>query len=156
MDLLVKLYGLKDPQPPPEGISIRRAFAAEKRLVGQWVLKHFGERWASECDIAFMRQPVACFLATNDFDIMGFATYDTTARGIFGPTGVDVEARHKGVGRALLGAALHDMASKGYAYAIVGCTTSPASIEFYRHEVNAVEIPGSSPGFYEGLLKPHS
>jgi GNAT superfamily N-acetyltransferase len=153
-DLLVKLYDLKLSQPqPPAGISVRRAFAAEKRLVAQWVGRKFGERWASECDISFMRQPVACFVATNDFDVLGFATYDATARGFFGPTGVAEDARHKGIGRALLIAALQDMAGNGYAYAIIGATTS---LDFYRREVNAIEIPDSTPGFYEGLLKPHN
>ena len=115
-DLLVKLYNLKPPKrPPPEGITVRRAFAAEKRLVAQWVAKHFGERWASECEISFARNPVACFVATNDLDVFGFATYDATARGFFGPTGVAENARHKGIGRALLVATLQDMASQGYA-----------------------------------------
>ena len=151
-DLLVKLYDLKVPKAPTEeGVTVRRAFAAEKRLVGQWVAKHFGERWASECDIAFMRQPVACFIATRDFEVLGFATYDATARGFFGPTGVGEEARHKGIGRALLFATLHDMASQGYGYGIIGATSS---LDFYRHEVQAVEIPDSTPGFYAGMLKP--
>lgn len=151
-DLLVKLYELKPPTfPALPGISVRRAFAAEKRLVAQWVAKHFGERWASECEISFMRQPVACFVATNDLDVLGFASYDATALGFFGPTGVAENARHKGIGRALLLAALHDMASQGYAYGIIGATTSP---EFYRHEVNAIEIPESTPGFYQGMLRP--
>jgi hypothetical protein len=43
------------------------------------------------------------------------------------------------------------MACKGYAYAIIGATTS---IDFYHHEVNAIAIPDSTPGFYEGMLKP--
>jgi GNAT superfamily N-acetyltransferase len=151
-DLLVKLYDLKPRSTSlPDGISVRRAFAAEKRLVAQWVSKHFGERWASECEISFARQPVACFVATNDFDVLGFATYDATARGFFGPTGVDENARHKGIGRALLFAALNDMASQGYAYGIIGATTS---LEFYRREVGATEIADSSPGFYQGMLKP--
>src|SRR6266851_1424832 len=79
-----------------------------------------------------------------------FATYDATARGFFGPTGVTEEARHKGIGRALLNATLQDMASQGYAYGIIGATTS---LEFYRKEVGAIEIPSSAPGFYQGLLK---
>ena len=152
-DLLVKLYDLK-PRPTtlPEGISVRRAFAAEKLLVEQWVAKHFGIRWASECEISFMRSPVACFIATNDFDVLGFATYDATARGFFGPTGVAEEARHKGIGRALLTATLQDMAAHGYAYGIIGATTS---LDFYRNEVGATEIAGSTPGFYQGMLKPN-
>ena len=100
-----------------------------------------------------MRHPVACFIATNDIDVLGFATYDTTSRGFFGPTGVMEEARHKGIGRALLVAALRDMESQGYAYAIIGATTS---LDFYRKEVAAIEIPDSTPGFYRGMLKPRS
>jgi len=153
-DLLVKLYDWKPPEhPAPAGVTVRRAFAAEKRLVAQWVARHFGERWASECEISFMRQPVACFVATNDLDVVGFATYDATAPGFFGPTGVMEQARHKGIGRALLVATLHDMASQGYVYAIIGATTS---LEFYRKEVAAIEIPESTPGFYRGMLKPRS
>ena len=151
-DLLVKLYKWEPSERPAlEGVTIRRAFAAEKRLVAQWVALHFGERWASECEISFMRQPIACFIATDDLDVMGFATYDATARGFFGPTGVMESARRKGIGRALLVTTLQDMASQGYAYGIIGATSSP---EFYRKEVDAIEIPESTPGFYRGMLKP--
>jgi len=151
-DLLVKLYDLPwEKCAVPEDVEVRRAFAAEKRLVAQWVAGNFGERWASECEISFARSPVACFIATNRLHVLGFSTYDTTARGFFGPTGVAVDARHKGIGRALLCAALQDMAAQGYAYGIIGATTS---VEFYRREVKAIEIPDSTPGFYGGMLKP--
>jgi GNAT superfamily N-acetyltransferase len=151
-DLLVKLYDWKASEhAAPAGVTIRRAFAAEKRLVAQWVAERFGERWASECEISFMRQPVACFIATDDLDVVGFATYDATARGFFGPTGVMESARHKGIGRALLLVTLQDMASQGYAYGIIGATTS---LDFYRKEIAAIEIPESTPGFYRGMLKP--
>jgi GNAT superfamily N-acetyltransferase len=151
-DLLVKLYNLQPKTTSlADGIAVRRAFAAEKRLVSQWVLQHFGERWASECEISFMRQPVACFIASNGLEVLGFATYDATARGFFGPTGVMEQARHKGIGRALLFAVLGDMACQGYAYCVIGATTS---LDFYRHEVGATEIPESVPGFYAGMLKP--
>ena len=151
-DLLVKLYEMKPPKrPPPEGIIIRRAFVAEKRLVADWVAKRFGERWASECEVSFARQPVACFIATNGLDVLGFGSYDATARGFFGPSGVDEEARHKGIGRALLMATLQDVASQGYVYGIISPTTS---IDFYRSQVGATEITDSTPGFHGGMLKP--
>src|SRR3954463_3040858 len=54
-DLLVKLYDLPwEKCATPEDVEVRRAFAAEKRLVAQWVAGNFGERWASECEISFM------------------------------------------------------------------------------------------------------
>src|SRR5262249_30363455 len=124
-DLLVKLYELKDHRASlPAGVEVRRAFAAEKRSIATWVSKQFSGNWASECEVAFARQPVACFIATKGNDVLGFAVYDATARGFFGPTGVAEESRHKGIGSVLLNVTLKDMAAKGYAYAIIGSTKS--------------------------------
>ncbi len=149
-DLLVKLYALPALPVPSPGANVRRAFTAEKRLVSDWVGAQFGAGWASECEAAFARLPVACFIALREGELLGFACYDATARGFFGPTGVAESERKQGFGLALLRAALHDMASQGYAYAIIG---RPESADFYRKHVSAVEIPGSDPGFYEGLMK---
>lgn len=150
-DLLVKLYDWKPrTRELPSGVIVRRAFVAEQRLMASWVSKRFGERWASECEVSFARQPVSCFIAASDFEVLGFATYDATTRGFFGPTGVSVEARHKGIGQALLFATLQDMAAVGYAYAIIGAA---GQVEFYQKAVGAIPIPDSSPGFYKGMLK---
>jgi GNAT superfamily N-acetyltransferase len=151
LDLLVRLYDL------PEGahltgstFTIRRAFAAEKRIVSDFAAKHFTAGWASECEIAFARMPIACFLAVTNNTISGFACYDVAARGFFGPIGVAEERRNNGLGSALLLATLHDMAAQGYAYAIIGRV---ADVEFYRRHLSIIEIPDSEPGFYRGLLK---
>ncbi len=154
MDLLVKLYAL--PPAAEEGSSynaeyavIRRAFAAEKELVTDFVAKNFSRAWASECEIAFARQPVTCFMAISGDAICGFACYDATARGFFGPLGVVQEQRGRGIGSALLLATLRDMRAKGYGYAIIGATDNE---QFYRL-VGAVPIPESTPGFYAGMLR---
>lgn len=149
-DLLVKLYSLPPPAASPPGIAVRRAFAAEKHLVCDWITTRFGRSWASECEAAFARLPVACFLAVRDRELLGFSCYDATARGFFGPTGVSEPERNHGIGAALLSAALHDMAAQGYAYAIIGAADS---VEFYRKHAAAIEIPDSAPGFYRGMLK---
>jgi GNAT superfamily N-acetyltransferase len=150
-DLLVKLYSLPPPAPSPPGIEIRRAFAAEKRLVCDWVATQFSSGWASECEAAFARLPVACFLAVRTGELLAFAGYDTTARGFFGPTGVAESERSHGIGAALLSVTLRDMASQGYAYAIIGAADS---VEFYRKHAGATEIEDSAPGFYRGKIKP--
>jgi GNAT superfamily N-acetyltransferase len=151
MDLLVKLYGF------PSGIEkggkaadfvIRRAFAAEKQMVVSFVSDQFSSTWASECDVAFARQPPACFIAISAGIICGFACYDATARGFFGPIGVKEQKQRRGIGSALLRMTLDDMRSQGYAYAIIG---GADDIEFYR-AVGAVEIKDSTPGFYSGML----
>jgi GNAT superfamily N-acetyltransferase len=149
-DLLVKLYSLPSLTTAPPGVAVRRGFAAEKRLVSNWVASQFDLNWASECDAAFARLPVACFVAMRDRDLLGFACYDATARGFFGPMGVVESERNHGIGSALLSATLHDMTAQGHAYAIIGAA---GSVEFYRKHAGAIEIPDSSPGFYRGKIK---
>ena len=154
MDLLVKLYALPAAGAADQAaaaFAVRRAFAAEKTLVRRWIAQQFGDAWASESEAAFARQPIACFVAVIDDELAGFACYDATARGFFGPFGVAERQRRGGVGRALLMATLHDMAAQGYAYAIIGA--AGASSGFYARELDATEIPGSAPGFYRGMLR---
>ncbi len=146
-DLLVRLYDL----PSDKGAAVRRAFSAERHLVCNWVAEHFSRTWAAECDGCFANGRPTCFVVTEDGALLGFACYDTTARGMFGPVGVAESARGRGLGSALLLAALRDMAAAGYAYAIVGGAGAD-SLAFYRRAVNAIEIPDSEPGFYRGML----
>jgi hypothetical protein len=154
-DLLVKLYDLPDPGPRFEelrrsGTLIRRAIAYEKHQVVDWVLQNFGLGWASECDVAFSQHPLSCHIATANSEIVGFACFDSTCKGFFGPLGVAESARHRGIGAALLLASLHAMAASGYAYAVIGGADSPV---FYAGIVNCMEIPGSTPGIYTDRLK---
>lgn len=154
-DMLVKLYEL----PPLEaviteqaaqGITIRRGLAPEKHHVLAWVRVHFSEFWVSECDVAFARQPVSCFLAIHEERLIGFGCYDTTRRGFFGPTGVGEAARGRGTGKALFLACLHDMWAQGYAYAIIG---GAGPTDFYSKVVGATKIENSYPGIYTGMLR---
>jgi len=154
-DMLVKLYELPESLPLFEqlksaGITIRKAMSYEKKDVVEWVQQVFGHEWASECDIAFSNQPISCFIATENGNILGFACYDCTARDYFGPTGVLENQRGRGVGKALLFACLYAMKAIGYAYAIIG---GVGPVEFYQKSVNAVLIEGSKPGVYSDRLK---
>ena len=156
MDYLVNL-SLLSPEPEPDarlaaaGVIIRRALAPELELATDWIRERFSALWASETTIAFSRQPPSCFLATRSGKLVGFACYDLIARGFFGPTGVDKEARGAGIGRGLLLATLLDMRTLGYGYAIIG-DVGPSA--FYERTVGATLIPDSEPGVYAGLLKP--
>jgi GNAT superfamily N-acetyltransferase len=150
VDMLVRLYDLPEaPVAPPAGIGVRRALAAEKSRVAGWVAEVFGRGWADECDAAFCRQPVCCFLAVEMTRPVGFCVYDSTARGVAGPIGIARKWRGKGVGRALLLATLADMRSAGYAYGVVGWVGSP---EFFSRVCDAASIEGSEPGLYANLL----
>jgi GNAT superfamily N-acetyltransferase len=154
-DLLVRLYALPDLVPELErvraqNISVRRGIAPEKHIVAAWVGATFNAHWQSETEVAFSSNPVTCWIAISEKRVVGFACWDATYRGFFGPTGVDETQRGKGIGKALLLACLHDMYAAGYAYGIIGAA---GPIEWYKQTVGAVEIPDSTPGIYGGMLR---
>jgi GNAT superfamily N-acetyltransferase len=124
--------------------------AYEKHVVVEWVGEHFGSAWASECDVAFSNRPISCHIATESGRILGFACYDATCRGFFGPIGLIEAMRGHGIGRSLLLSCLHAMAAVGYAYAVVG---GVQDMEYYARAVRAIEIRGSAPGIYRDRLK---
>lgn len=153
-DMLVKLYELPPLAPVLDGqraagIDVRRALVPEKHRVLAWIADHFQTIWVNECEVSFARLPVACFVAVQDDDLLGFACYDSGFRGFFGPTGVSEAARGKGTGAALLLVTLHDMWAQGYAYGIINWTGPQA---FYTRIAGAIPIDGSRPGPYRGLL----
>lgn len=154
MDLLVKLYDIApdpalDRQIAAGGITIRRALAPELDAVRAWIRTRFSAGWASEAQVAFSRDPNACLIAVRDGKLLGFACYDAVALGFFGPTGVDEAARGLGIGKALLIRTLLAMRDRGYGYAAIGWA---GPVDFYARAVGAIEIPGSEPGVYAGLL----
>ncbi|MBB3593395.1 GNAT superfamily N-acetyltransferase [Rhizobium sp. BK529] len=153
-DLLVSLYSTKlaelKAKADSVGIAIRPALPPELYIVVSWVREHFSENWASEVTVAFSRQPVACLIAVEDGKLLGFACYDTTARGFFGPTGVDPAARGKGFGLALFSGCLQTMKTLGHAYAFIG---DAGPVDFYVKTAGAVEIPAPDKGIYEGMLR---
>jgi predicted N-acetyltransferase YhbS len=154
IDMLVRLYDLPDVSElyssvADKGITLRRARAFEKHTVSAFARAHFSEKWASEIEVALTRQPVSCWIATKDKEILGFSCYETTQRGFFGPTGVLESARGSGLGKALLFKALESLHELGYAYGIIG---GVGPREFYAKNCGAIEIPGSDPGVYADIL----
>ena len=90
------------------------------------------------------------FIATIQREIVGFAAYECTRRGFFGPTGVVSTAQGKGIGKALLLASLWALREMGYVYAIIGAA---GPVRFYQKTVGAIIIPDSEPGIYTDSLK---
>ena len=152
-DILVKLYTLPPldlSRPQAAGIDIRRSLAPEKHIVTDWVRRYFSPGWASETDVAYSRVPVSCFVAVQDSRLLGFACYDVTRRGFFGPIGVDESQRGSGIGAALFMACMHAMWAEGYGYAIIGAA---GPVDFYLRLVDGFVIEDSWPGVYRGLLR---
>lgn len=153
-DMLVRLCSLPDAEPLPQhlaeqGVRIRPCNPFEAHILEKWVAQHFSQRWVSEVRIAMAHQPCGCFIATRDHRIIAFACYDATARGFVGPMGVAPDSRGSGIGRAVLLAALRQMRSLGYVYAVIG-GVGPA--DFYKKAVGATDIENSAPGIYEDIL----
>jgi len=155
-DMLVNLLRL----PPVDGaleelraagVIVRRAQPWELTQVREFVTENFKRAWADEISGGLVRQPVTVFVALRDGRLVGFAAYECTRRNFFGPTGVVESERGRGVGRALLLAALGGLRELGYAYAVIG-GVGPA--EFYERAVGARLIPDSSPGIYRDPLRP--
>lgn len=154
-DMLVKLYDLPELEPAlaeqlRSGVRIRRGLAPEKHVALAWIRQHFSEFWVSEADVAFAANPSTIFLAHQGDRLLGFACYDTTHKNFFGPTGVDEAERGRGIGTALLLAALHDMRAAGYMYGIIGWA---GPVAYYERAVAAAVIPETEPpGSYRGML----
>lgn len=154
-DMLVRLYAIPDAAPWCEradvaGITIRRMDAWDRHAVRTFVRSTFGDHWMSEADLAFSGHPITGFVAVRGGDICGFAVYEASRRGFFGPTGVREDLRGNGAGAALLLRCLESMREMGYAYAIIGAV-GPA--EFYANTCGATIIEGSDPGIYAHLYR---
>jgi predicted N-acetyltransferase YhbS len=154
-DMLVRLYELKDDWgfiavQEELGITIRKPIGPEKHLIVDWVRENFGDAWASETDLAISNTPISSFIAIHDGSLVGFARYDATALGFFGPIGVLESCRGKKTGKALLLACLLDVKLKGYGYAVIG-SAGPA--EFYSKSAGAIAIPDSTPGLWRTWLR---
>ncbi len=154
MDMLVKLYELKrdaalDARMAEQGVVIRRVLVPELPALTAWIEPRFGAGWAAEATVATMRQPTTCFIAVKNDELLGFACHEATAKGFFGPTGVDQAGRGQGIGHALLLETLLDMYAQGYPYGVIG---GAGPMEFYRRSVGAIPIEGSVPGIYRGML----
>jgi GNAT superfamily N-acetyltransferase len=154
-DMLVNLLNLPPLDPLVEeqkeaGVNIRRAQPFEITSVREFVESNFSLTWADEIAIGFAAKPVTVYIATCESRVIGFAAYECTRRSFFGPTGVAEDDRGRGIGKALLIAALWGLRELGYVYGIIG---RAGPVEFYQEAVGAIVIPDSEPGIYTDLLK---
>jgi len=157
-DMLVSLLDLPSLEPilsdlRAQHIIVRRAFPFEITPTRTFIQKHFGTGWADEVSVGFANKPVSVYLALEEEGehrrIVGFSAYECTCRNFFGPTGVAESHRKRGIGRALLIAALHGLRELGYAYGIIGGAGPGA---FYSKSAGAIPIEGSVPGIYRDML----
>lgn len=140
-DLLVDLYQQNFKKTHLE-YTIKRVLSTDGDLLIDFILKRFSPRWASEVKSGLYKPNPSCFIATDGQQIIGFACYDSTAKGFFGPMGVDENYRKKGIGASLIVHCLEAMYFDGYAYAIIG-SVSERTQPFYNKTCNAIPIDNS-------------
>lgn len=151
-DLLVNLYDkkndfpfllkkLEETLPDLAGTEVSPAQKEEKDRTLGFVKAYYEENWVRECEEAFSNEEITCYLARRDGQIIGFACYDATAKGYFGPVGLLPEGKKKGVGRKLLYTVLQRMQEAGYGYAVIGWAKEAAG--FYEKALRVWEIPDS-------------
>jgi GNAT superfamily N-acetyltransferase len=154
-DLLVNLLKLPPLEPLLDeagatGVTVRRAQPFEITPVREFIKSNFSIAWADEISVGFANKPVTVFIATRNGRVVGFAGYECTRKAFFGPTGVAESERGRGIGKALLIAALWGLRELGYVYGIIGAA---GPVDFYQEAVGAIEIPDSQPGIYTDLLR---
>lgn len=156
-DMLVKLYplptapGLED-KLLARGIRIKKALAPDMRKVVAFTGENGYPGWADEIRVCFANQPVSCYIAVKEKQIIGFGCYEATARGFFGPTLVKAAERGQGVGAALLLACLASLRELGYAYAFIGWPAENA-IPFYQKVTGGMMIPDDGHGVYSRMAE---
>ena len=107
----------------PEGVEIKRAYVGDRQKILQFVRKKFPAHvvWPDETDYALMQEGCKCFIAAENGKLLGFACYDASALGFFGPIGIRADRRGENIGAALLVRTLTAMHEQGYDVAEV-CT----------------------------------
>lgn len=152
-DMLVNLYELPEIINYREGldssIKIKCAMAPDSGRVCDFIRENFGDGWADETKKALYNTPPSCFIAVKDKKILGFACYDATALGYFGPVGVLENLRGTGIGGALTLRCMLAMREKGYGYAIIGWV---GPVAFYEKICGAKIIEPSRPGYYKNMI----
>ena len=156
-DMLVKLYNIPNSHDIEKkllqnGIRIKKALAPDRSKIIAFSRICAKDDYSDEVRAAFSNNPVTCYIATREKELIGFACYEATARNFFGPMAVLESERKKGVGKVLLLKALESMRELGYAYAIIGWPANSA-VSFYKKCAGAIMIDEKSSGVYKRMVE---
>ncbi|WHY78087.1 GNAT family N-acetyltransferase [Neobacillus sp. WH10] len=122
---------------------VRKVKKEDYAQLVRFVAENFSTEWANTVKDGLISEEPTIYIAHGtDGNIIGFAAFDVYLRkkGYFGPMGVAMSNRTKGIGYELLHHCLKDMKEIGYEYAIIG---GAGPIEFYEEACNAVVIPAN-------------
>lgn len=145
-DLLVPLYDLPG-APEMDDLWVGKPLFHQAPSVLSFIRDNFSSSWEAEAGAAFGSVPPTIIVAVDrtSGEMAGFCCWDCTAKGFLGPIGVHDDFRGKGVGKAVVIAALYSMREAGYGYAVIG---DAGPVEFFKRICDARIIEGSTPGIY--------
>ena len=148
-DMLVKLYRLRYDygfieKLEAEDIRIGKPENDQVQPLLQWIGNNFCQEAAEQASLAFSSFPACGFVASqiSTGDPLGYACYDATGLGFFGPIGILPGYRDRGISRALVLSCLFDMKMRGYGYAIIG---NVGPTRFYEDIIKEVAVPDNNP-----------
>ena len=152
-DMLINLYEVDYNQLKEldNRIKIKKVLAPDRRKVIKFVKQNFNENFVDECIASLSNNPITCYIAVKDFNIVGFISYEATAKNFVGPMGIMESERKKGIGKALMLKCLLSMKEMGYAYAIIG-SSSEKNIKFHQKVSNAQVISSDTLGIYTRMV----
>lgn len=153
-NVVVNLYNLPDdieadyrPAMEKVGVQIKRAMAPDKTAILDFIRTEFSQGWADEAEKALWNNPSTLYIAVADKKVVGFAAYDSTCLGCYGPLGVASTHRKMGIAQALTSACLKSMREKGYWVAV----WQAGPVEYYVKHLNA-KILDDHPGVYVNMI----
>lgn len=78
-DMLVKLFNISAPVKEEEiflknGIRFKRALAPDRNKIIEYSKTCGGEDYSAEVRAAFANNPITCYIATKDKELIGFFT----------------------------------------------------------------------------------
>ena len=142
-DIICPLYELPDYRDlleklAEQNIVIRPARPWDREPLRKFISERFSQGWVDETLLGLNHTPSTSLIALKDNKIIGFAGYECSARGFFGPTGVDTSCRGLGVGKALFYEAMKGLRDLGYVYAIIGAA---GPVDFYLKSMKGMVLP---------------
>lgn len=148
-DMIVSLANYSYPRISETTVKYRKAEKDDAISLKSFVEKEFGSGWIESIENGLQAENIPIYVATENEKLIGFACYDVYQRkkGLFGPMGVAMSNRIRGVGYTLLHYCLKEMQEKNYAYAII---SEAGPIEFYEKACGAIVIPNSELGKERG------
>ena len=150
-DLIVNLYDNNLEYNKYEDITIERIFPTDFGMLDDFIGKHFSSGWQNEVKAGLYQPNPTVIVAVKNHQIIGFAGYDCSAKGYFGPTGVDPLFQKQGIGTALLLVTLKAMRDAGYGYAVIG-GVSEELVTFYSKHLKLVKFEREH-SVYDRMIK---